>query len=311
MNPRWVDIMSSTTTTWSGTEWEDHIQLLLKNKFPHGEYVEVPARHGGDLGIDGFTRDGTAYQAYAPQGLPSTADLYEKQRDKITTDLAKLQNNSGAVAALLGTTILRHWLLVTPRNESRHLIDHCAEKAKQLRSHSLSFISADFQVGVIGEEHFAVERARLLGAQAYSIKVAPSSEPDSTVPVGLPKLLETLRSKAADHPRLTTSDAQNQFVELMTRWLIDGQNVLRQLEVEAPEVHQRIIEAKTAFESRLAVQCLLGELPAERLVSEAMSQFGDRVSDTYQLMAPPTRDHVVNEAIADWLARCPLRFLST
>lgn len=69
--------------TWSGEEWENFIQRLLKRHHGHTNYQEVPAKHGGDLGLEGFSTNGCASQCYAAQGYRDTNSLYEAQRDKM------------------------------------------------------------------------------------------------------------------------------------------------------------------------------------------------------------------------------------
>jgi len=56
---------------------------LLKRHHGHTNYQEVPAKHGGDLGLEGFSTNGCAYQCYAAQGYRDTNSLYEAQRDKM------------------------------------------------------------------------------------------------------------------------------------------------------------------------------------------------------------------------------------
>ena len=49
-----------------GTTWERRVKTWLRLRYPGGDFEEVPADHGGDWGIEGFSRDGIAYQCYAP-----------------------------------------------------------------------------------------------------------------------------------------------------------------------------------------------------------------------------------------------------
>ncbi|HIJ55017.1 MAG TPA: hypothetical protein HPQ03_02720 [Deltaproteobacteria bacterium] len=68
-----------------GDAWEKYCQKLLKLKY--NDYQEVPARYAGDLGVEGFTHTGIAFQCYCQDGEPISDELYEKQRDKVTKDI--------------------------------------------------------------------------------------------------------------------------------------------------------------------------------------------------------------------------------
>ena len=74
-----------------GDKWESLIQAVFKRKYD--TYQEMLASPG-DFGIEGFVlNEGIAIQCYCPYRQYDTAPLYEKQRDKITTDLHKLETN--------------------------------------------------------------------------------------------------------------------------------------------------------------------------------------------------------------------------
>ncbi|UKV15334.1 hypothetical protein L6172_03290 [Thalassospiraceae bacterium SW-3-3] len=133
-----------------GHQWEEYALHRLREKHAADgptEFVSVPATHKGDLGIDAFTRStGIVYQFYAAENYSNARDLYERQSQKITTDLAKLLNPSKAqeVQALLGPDIeIKKWILVVPQHRSRLLIQHCNKKAGELTSEENrpSFIS--------------------------------------------------------------------------------------------------------------------------------------------------------------------------
>lgn len=84
--------MGQTTLDWDGPSWEQHCLKLLRLRYKApGQFEYVPSSDQGDLGIEGFSHDGCAYQCYAPEGPLPIKDRYERQRDKLTEDLAKLE----------------------------------------------------------------------------------------------------------------------------------------------------------------------------------------------------------------------------
>ena len=58
-----------------GNEWQQLICRLLIHRYGL-QFEMVPDGHGGDLGIEGFSRDGCAYQCYAPDEPISVAERY-------------------------------------------------------------------------------------------------------------------------------------------------------------------------------------------------------------------------------------------
>jgi hypothetical protein len=65
-------------------------QSCLKIKHQQHNFKSVPADSGGDYGLDGYNSIGDAYQCYCPEKEYTDKELYEHQRDKVTTDIQKL-----------------------------------------------------------------------------------------------------------------------------------------------------------------------------------------------------------------------------
>jgi hypothetical protein len=82
--------MPGDFTPWGTTEWEDHIQKVLKLRYKQGGYQEIAAETQGDCGLEGFASDGNAYQCYSAQDYVTPAELLKKQKGKITVDIGKL-----------------------------------------------------------------------------------------------------------------------------------------------------------------------------------------------------------------------------
>jgi len=78
---------------FNGNSWEDFCQQCFKIKYEKDGYQEMPATFKGDLGIEGYTRNGILFQCYCPDMEYDPAKLYEAQRDKVTKDLGKILIN--------------------------------------------------------------------------------------------------------------------------------------------------------------------------------------------------------------------------
>lgn len=111
---------------WNGDDWQEHVARLLRARYNEpGFYQEIPSRDKGDLGLEGFSRDGICYQCYAPEPPFTIATLYEKQRAKITSDVGKFVANGNRLSGVLGSIKVKRWLLVVPYFYSPKLLEHC------------------------------------------------------------------------------------------------------------------------------------------------------------------------------------------
>ena len=133
-------------SAWSGNseEWQKLVVQLLKLRYKLGDFVEVPDAVQGDCGLEGFGRDGGAFQCYAAEKPYDTKQLTTRQKNKVTTDLGKLQKNAVFMQGALGITKIRRWILVVPHWEDKQLQVHAQAKATELLSKGLSFLDPKF-----------------------------------------------------------------------------------------------------------------------------------------------------------------------
>lgn len=69
--------------------WEELIDSIYRIRYKDEGYQYIPARDGGDYGIEGYTETGKVYQCYFPEGEYSSKDLYDKLRDIFIDKLKK------------------------------------------------------------------------------------------------------------------------------------------------------------------------------------------------------------------------------
>jgi hypothetical protein len=67
--------------SFDGTSWDNIIQVIHKRKYMEVGYQPIKASPG-DYGLEGFTKDGLAFQCYCPDYNVDSTKLYELQRDK-------------------------------------------------------------------------------------------------------------------------------------------------------------------------------------------------------------------------------------
>lgn len=297
---------------WNGSaeDWQRLIVRLLKTRYPVGEFLEVPDRVCGDCGIEGFGRDGKAFQCYAAEEPLTTTELTKKQKAKVTKDLRKLVSNKAELLPILGGTRLRYWIFVVPRWENKDLQAHAQAKADEVRQAGLTYIASDFAPSIATGEDFLVERQKLVAAGADSLRITapPAGEGDCLDWVEAnDQLVGNLDRKALAicHGRKTEARTlRNEFV----RHYLQGRNALEKLRSQFPDLYETVFKVKEDREQFLATESLIPySMPPQRM-KETLAEFHQRLKHALPGMSNFTIDQLVHEALADWLLRCPLDF---
>ncbi len=114
---------------FDGNSWQKYVDSLLNIHYSllGGVYQCVPAKGGGDAGLEGFSNSGHGYQCYSDEGTLTHKDRTKKQKDKITRDLKKLQTNKKFWQDTLQGVKLCRWSLIVPSLDDKDVITHAQE----------------------------------------------------------------------------------------------------------------------------------------------------------------------------------------
>jgi hypothetical protein len=194
---------------WNGDEWQEHIARLLRARYSEpGMYQEMPSRDKGDLGLEGFSKDGICYQCYAAVLPYDVKALYEKQRDKVTEDIAKFINNASRFHKVFGGVKIKRWVLVVPHFLSTKLLEHCTKKTNEVVAVKLPYVDGKFDIGIITDAAFEVELAKLTSVHLYKHDLLikePAAEEIQSFASGNVALLKRVSEKAVKLPKLDTT----------------------------------------------------------------------------------------------------------
>lgn len=276
-----------------------------------GNYQEVPARHVGDFGIEGYSTCGCAYQCYANQEPCSTKERYEGQRSKITADVSKFIRNKDKLVDLFGSTAIRRWILMTPVSESAKLISHASKKEKEVLSANLPYTTDDFKIIVQTDSCFAKERNELASVGVLEIQESDvivedfereqwADENDSFSGI--------LTTKSKKIPKLDSEQKIDEFkAEMIDNYLI-GQNLMETFLQSYPDIHAQIIKFKRTYERRLKAVSMTTGNPAGQHFSEALVEYSEGLQKVLPTLSSSTIEVLSLEGMSDWLMRCPLDF---
>ena len=145
----------SAVQIWNPDDWELFALSLLQRRHGALNVHKIPAQHKGDFGIDYYcTKEAVAYQCYSVDEPVEIGVRADRQKGKITTDLAKLITNQKAITKLFMGVPVRHWVLLSPRHDSKEVNLHCSKKTVDMRKTGCPALSNDFEVSIQDQSIF-------------------------------------------------------------------------------------------------------------------------------------------------------------
>ncbi|MEU5914323.1 hypothetical protein [Micromonospora sp. NPDC047527] len=269
---------------------------------------EMPARHGGDLGIEAFTFSGHAFQCYAAEEPASVADRYENQRDKLTRDMRKLITKKKEFEKLLGNVKLNCYFFLVPYFDSKELVLHAQQKATEYLGTNLSFLDGDFRVRVVTDAAFKEARSALLSRPKELISVPPVTEDglrdwlDENT-----EMRQTVERKLS--PLFPVASQRERYVGEVISHYLDSENYLQKLRERYPDQWEDASRTKSRTERRLNMEYLSsGEPHTGRLIVQIVRDLETKLSQGVPILDGDAATALAWGAIGDWLIRCPLDF---
>lgn len=299
---------------FDGNCWERLCQLVFKRKFTVDGYTHVPATPG-DYGLEGFTKTtGCGFQCYCPDKAYPAKDLYEKQRDKITKDLKKLQINEADLKKVLGTTVLRRWHLVTPTIGHNDLIKHAQAKEAEVRDWNLSILDANFQVLVHDADHYATEIQEMLLAvgKALDFGGLPTSLPElgSSADTYQQNIMRKTRTRLENRVPAEKLEARvSGLYQSTLREFLDHDAHFRRINDTAPTVHSRLVRLINGYEAHVVETCATWEGTPQELTEKIRDGLTQRIA---RELAPAIDEtgaaQIARLMVSRWIAVCEVDY---
>lgn len=298
---------------FDGNSWERLCQLVFKRKFTDDGYTHIPATPG-DYGLEGFTKTtGCGYQCYCPDKVYPPKELYEKQRDKITKDLKKLQTNEADLTKVLGATRLRRWHLVTPTIAHNDLIKHAQAKEAEIRGWNLSILTPDFQVLVHDADHYATEiqEMKLAIGQALDFGGLPAVLPDlnDNSETYENNIMRKTRTRLAKVPADKLEGRVARLYAKTLREFLDHGPHLKRINDTAPTVHSRLARLINGYEAEVDERCFTWEGTPQELTDKIRDGLTERIM---RELAPTIGEtdaaDIARMIVARWIAVCEVDY---
>lgn len=164
--------MTTVFDHYNGETWEEFCENMLRHHYGPKNFYLVPAKDGGDHGIEFYTSCGTIYQCYFPDPSYDVKTWKTKVQEKINTDLKKLKKDEFEIQKMLNGIIINQWVLLTPRNDSKELNKYCAKKTNEIKKQVIGFIDkANFVVKVERDNIFPKSRIFALSVQSGCVHI--------------------------------------------------------------------------------------------------------------------------------------------
>lgn len=271
----------------------------------HGaDLVEVPARVGGDKGLDSFTTGGLAYQCYAPEEPLSADQRYEKLRDKMTADVGKFIDNATEVAQILGPVVITHWILLVPQSDDRRTVAHAmSSQTPRLRSAALGYCASDVVVVTHTHQDYAAAYFEVVEQRLAELVLPVPQPPDFSLV--RTNDIDTMREKL---DKLPDVDVPALIQSLLGHYL-QGRDDRSFVADHYAELDADLTERLTTLERRLEVEFRLSTQTPNHLLAEVIRETGTKVHEALPQLRESDRLSLTYAQVADWLMRCPLDFV--
>jgi hypothetical protein len=299
---------------FNGDSWEEFCQICFKRKYESDGYQEMPAWQG-DLGIEGFTRNGILFQCYCPDEEYSPDVLYDKQRDKITEDLGKLVKKEKELLSYLKSIKIRRWIFVTPGYKKKDIVRHCQEKAEEYRLKNLSYFEADFDVLIYDIDFFSEEIPIVLNYRNRKLEIHPDNEP-TAVEVSDWKstqifLVDNAIKKHGQRLPQTAANRDNKINTLSQTTIgnfLNGNSIIKIMSEKFPVDYEKFVRVVAQFEGQVESMCITNTSDNNTLYKEIGDRLRANLKEAFSYIDQLTIDRLTEQVLADWILRCPISF---
>lgn len=299
---------------FNGSTWESLCQQVFKRKYQAECYQQMPASPG-DYGIEGYTSDtGWAFQCYCPEKHYERTELYDKQRDKITTDLRKLKDYAQELQTRLGSTKISRWVFVTPEIDRNALLAHAKAKEAEVRAWKLPILTDDFTVLLHDGEHYLVEINEVRAACGEAL-VFDDTAPVLAALTGQQEQYEINVHRKSGYrlaEKAQVPDFQTRVQLLSQRTIeqfLEADGYFRRVASASPITHVRLIRLINEYEQYVIETSATWSGTAEELTIQVRDGLAKIISDE---LAPEFDKantlKVARYMTARWLAVCELDY---
>lgn len=305
----------------SRDEWEKLVVACCRSVYGKQDFMEVPAGHEGDCGIEGFTQNGIVIQCYCPDDRNlSNNDLYAHQRDKVTDDIKKLMSNRDRLKKI-GVSFIKSWIFIVPEYKDKRILEHLTKKkveileAKKLNPAAYEYISDNFDCLIKVAGDFINEIVDLFNSKALGKKIdlpLLHSYNSDWNDIDSEKVENVKRKTLAINPLLNKNDvAWNKTINNFMTQYTQGAKFMDDIGANFPDLRLQILEVKNLYKTEVENKSMLNSDSTlnNQIFDELKKEFKQQLESNFSGLSPNTIMSISQSTTAEWLADCPLEFI--
>ncbi|MHC1761583.1 MAG: hypothetical protein AB9917_19120 [Negativicutes bacterium] len=304
-----------------GNAWEQLCVQCYKRRYQAAHYTEIPAKQGGDGGIEGFTASGIVNQCYCPERVYSDNDLYFHQRDKMTADINKLLSLDYAKKLKsVGVPTITEWHFVTPEYKDNRIVAHAETKrievlqAKADKPHDYNYISDDFRIFIMDAKEFTPEIVRIIRTNLTDMKVNLAIQHTDTPDwskCDSEKVANIRRKICAVMHTEETNENLNRVVGLYVDFYVGGLEIMNSLRLDIPIIYEELHNLEQSYKNEVKLKTLMNtdHTMNQAIFDAILNEFqGKLEKDFSRELNQASIGELKQDLVASWLADCSMEF---
>lgn len=292
-----------------GRSWEEICQLVFKKLYRQFDYQEMPASPG-DYGIEGFVKDyGIAIQCYCPEKMYTQDELYDKQRDKITRDLAKLNTYKDELKKRLGDCKIKKWIFLCPEINRNELLSHVVKKQAEMRLLNLDILDDTFEVEVQDIDFYLSEIQEVMMFKSGKINFDITHKQLNYFTSATEEMelnIQRKNEKRCITNGLLNIEKHKRLNVLTEKKFLDGDVLLRRIEKDSALIYFELARVINQYENEIEELCLTWDALPEQLIDKIKAILALRIKESIPMLGDSERHSLVDSLAAKWIALCPL-----
>lgn len=312
-----------------GDLWEEICQDCYRLRYQSEHYQKIESSHGGDTGIEGFTKTGVVFQSYCPEKEYDTQTLYEHIRDKITRDINKLMKEDNIAKQLkYGVRLIKEWHFVTPKCEDSRILAHLEHHRKRViefkktcggsdddnTKNLCNHIDNEFEVVLKIADDFKPELYRL--ARNRYMDVGLDFTRDHSMQIDF-TLCESEKVENVSRKVKAIMDSDDDIrVNMMINYYMSaylaGIEIIEDLRANFPELHIDLVKLRDSYKNKAMRKTSMNPDSKSnyKIFEKVIDEFEESIKDEFEnVITSSAASEICQDIIAGWLADCTMEFV--
>lgn len=312
-----------------GDTWERICQDCYRLRYQEEHYQKIEATHGGDTGIEGYTKTGIVFQSYCPEKVYDSQSLYEHLRDKVTKDIGKLIEKKNMLKQKeLGINSIKEWHFVTPICEDSRMLSHLEKQRRRVIK-----LKKDFQASDKDEEQQLSNHIH----ENFSVvlKIADDFKPEiyrlarnSYLDLGIDFVRDHSRevdytlcdSEKVDNvtrkvKAIMNSDDDELIKKMINFYMsayLSGIEILEDLRANFPDLHIDLIKLRDSYKNKAMRKINMNPDASANynVFDKVLDEFEDKIKNVFvNVITEASSAEICLDIVAGWLADCTMEFV--